>query len=1764
MRVFLFVILSFKVFADLQTQTYAVTEGSPSALVAGAVNAITGDHYIAEMDYQIQAAVPLNLPRTYISSNGADKHAGWQLLHHLYAAYYVEEDEDPWHHRIQLIEPNGSTLNFERSQKQKKNQLIVFNPVDISKAKGLTNAGRGEISGQTNVKNIRVEMSSDRKNFTVYGADSAVRYYKQIKKPEESMPKELFHEAPTAWYVLQWEKLPNQTQVFYGYDGKDWLNAVRTANHNDTKTYAWAGIHYLSHNHGKNHDFDINTNDGRKLSYRFASHHDHSIFLLSNVDTPSYLQESISYDQKIGDGWGGGSGLTIGYLPTTRRLLENCHYKIDYYKVKDNYIGGGNIKLKNDDPRLYRVKTLSAPVGNDVNALVTHSFYYFPEQRYTQVREIDNILTQYHYSPELRLEKILRYGRNDVLQSSERFIWGTAGAIATNLLCHTFYDSSLQPLLSRCFYYDDRGNPIGEKLYGVLSGQQKPPLLIANDTFPIENGVESYTIHRKFSQDRLNLLLREEEQNGKVTLYNYLPNTSLLSSKFICDHEQIKIRNFYQYSPDYILIQEILDDGFTPNKDDLTGVLTRRIKNISLIPKGQPYQDMPNAIEESYWDGNKHVLLKRAYLAYTAGGRIEKQDIHDAMENHRYTLSMKYDGAGRLTEESNALKQTATYAYDGVGNKIFSQDFSGKKTTRMKYDFSNRLIQVEEIGSDGIKRITQHRYDTKHNRIATIDPYGNTTSYIPNPFGKIEENHLPPIVDAKGSFSYPIIYRRYDSSGREISTIEANGDVLSRSYNIRSQVTHILHPNQTTERFIYNLDGTLHSHIDQKGGLTEYSYDFLGRMTSKIDALGQVTTWIYNAFNLIAQIDAEGNKTTYEYDGAGRKVAEQINHERTEYFYDSLGRLQTVKKGQLLNISEFNHLDQVTEERQEDIGGTLLTRICYEYDEAGNKSVITRYVDGKDAKEFFFYDSFNRLIEYRDPFNHVTTTVFNDHFQNAHGQTVVQKVETDPLGLETITTYDAMGRIASLEKKNINRDSLTLEDNFYDVSGNLVQYIKNKTHTIEWQYGPMNLLKTLIEGGSKITEFTYTKSGLLEQKKKPDGTVLTNRYDLRDQLIEAISSDNAIHYTFIYNKIGQQIGAKDEVSQLTSWRRYDPLERLLQEKLSNGLLISSTYDEVGRKTSLELPDKSIVSYTYDALNLKSISRKGLTHYLASYDLDGNILEQELMGHLGKMTFTYDLLRRKTSTQASFNSQELEYDPVGNVIWLRNNRERQNFTYDALYHLTSEKNFSYYYDTEGNRVRKNQETYSHNHLHQIVSHLTYDPNGNPYLDHDTEYTYDALDRLLALKNHSHQISFSYDHRGRMMTQTVDGKEMLFIYDDAKEIGSADSSGKITQLRILNPDLPSERGTAVLLEIDGNYYYPLHDLFGNTKGLLDLDRKIYESYEYSVFGEGIKPSLNPWQFASKRICHESGLINFGNRFYDSNYGRWLTPDPAGFADDNSNLYLFVENNPFSKLDLYGLSMMSYHQHHEYTTLSEPNSSTNLTPLHDTDNTYKYSWEGTKSLLDNICEPQIQGSLQALAGVTEASLGVAITTLSYGAAAPLGTFMFVHGVDHATTGIHTAISGNHQSTATAQLLQKAGMSPEKASHWDNGANFVFTVGGGGLAYKLGQEATTLTMFSSGKIGMAVSNERALFNFTDTAVKHMHEVQRKIPVQILDKIIKSPMAVVKDPQGASNAMMHYSQVWKNGKLYNIEVLYNKTTNTIAHFQYTQKPMGPLKKVSK
>jgi RHS repeat-associated protein len=1522
-RCLVFLLLVLNLFADHHDPYFlAVTEGDPSALVQGMVNVITGDLYFAEEDCVVQGCVPLRLPRFYYSGDSEEKHLGWFFIDHLAANYRAETSE----HRITIEDPNGSSFTFVAPAQEiydryeykhkKRTPSTRFNLSPTSTSQGLTNTSQGEITGQNNPKNIYLQLDPDGRAFTVYYPDGTKRYYKAHHK--QSHFKEVFEyrEPKHIDYFMQWEQLANGAFVSYRFNDHDRLDLIETKDPSNKRMYASAQFHFLNKHKSKDPNFDIVTSDGRRLQYRYEplSKSKH-IFLLRSVVSADSPPESIHYHHDCPEG---------GPLVKGRALPGDRYYDIDYYRSGHNNVCGKDIKLKKGDLRCRRVKTLSGRVGSDLTLHATHQFLYDFEKRTTDVYEIDGARVRYIYSPERRLEWIERYTPAQTLTSAERYAWSPEG----NLLCRAFLDAAKRPLMARRFIYDPQGNPLEEQFYGHFSGLLKTPLSLTAEGVP--QGGEVYTIRRKYSQDGRNLLLHEEEPGGKSIAYIYLPNTSLLSAKVVYENGKIKTRNYYEYNQDNIVIREVFDNGSASNPQDLSGVTVRKIKEITPYPHA-PFLNMPHIITEKYWEKGEIYLLNKVVLTYTTGGLISRKDVYDSQDVLRYSLTTSYDSLGRPIEETNALGQTAKHSYDISGNKILFQPFGGQKTQQMAYDYSNRPTALQELGLDGIQHTTRYQYDGKHNKIATTDPYGNTTRYVYDSFGHLTETHLPPVLDAEGKTVYPVLRFAYDSAGREIARTDAKGGVTATQYNSRSQKTFVRHPDGTEEKWVYNLDGALQSHTDPEGYTTSYIYDALGRQISKTDPLGRMARYVYDGLNLLSETDPEDHVTTYTYDGAGRKTAQERCQERTEYGYDSLGRLHSVRTGDLVVYTEYDLLDRKIEERQEDLQGQLLSKETFQYDAAGHLTKTVRYVMDKEAVEESQHDSLGRPILQIDPLGHKTQIVYNE------AENILRKHTIDSLGQESIETCDALGRLASLEIKNKEGKTLSREEKFYDLNGHLSRQIstvfpKERTVVTCWEYDLMGRLKTLTEAAGsseqRITRYTYTPRGLLFETTKPDGVVLTRQYDAACNLKTLNSSDHSVSYTYLYNSLNQLIESQDHKTRTTTRRQLDPQGRILEEKLAHELSLKNSYDSQGFRTRLTLSDSSSITYQRDALHLREVTRhdaSGRTLYVhryQEYDLSHHLVSEELIGNLGTLKFNIDPLgRTQTLLSPYFSDQVLEYDPVGNVLRRMTQNHLFTYAYDDLYQLTSESGLfrhAYSFDSHYNRLQKDDLFLEPNSLNQLPI-FTYDPNGNPIQSGQFTYTYDALDRLIEIKSATHRLIFTYDSFHRRLTKTVfqlekgmwnPTEQLFFLYDGQNEIGATDSSGTIVQLRVLGATPFAEIGAAIALELNGKIFAPIHDLAGNIAHLIALDSTSQTTYFYDTFGNISRPSsgpLSPWTFSSKRQDPETGLIFFGRRYLDPVQGRWLTSDPAGF-DDCMNLYAFVFNNPLTERDLYGLSIVT----------------------------------------------------------------------------------------------------------------------------------------------------------------------------------------------------------------------------------------------------------------
>lgn len=1448
-----------------------VTENDPSTLVEGLVSVITGDLYLAEEDIVIEGAEPLHIRRHYMT-----KGFGVTFFTHLLAGYHPVLPAT-----LAIQEPNGSVLHFYYTppKKQKKNNPIVFEQLAPHSMLGASNTARGKISAQTNLKNYRAHLSEKSKCIVLDCPDGTTRTYRRLHHQEDYRTIKIygnkFREYLPLQFALESETLPNGNKIRYHWDGNNTLTSIRTTNPSGNKTYAQATIHYQ--NHATHQDLDVNTSDRRCLQYRskpFACKQKTS-GVLTRVTSPEYPEESFEYTKKEDLPF-----LTEVSLPQGRRyFIEHDHR--------------------------YRVTELRAPLGLYGFPVVTHSFRYFPEnQRRTDVTDSEGATTRYFWSEEMRLIRIERYTKTGDIYNSERFGWGrNATAEAGNLQFRTLFDSDHTPLFSRSFRYDQKGNVLEETFWGNLE--------VSSDGTPKKG--ERY--QKRFKYDDRNNVVFEEEDNGKSSTYTYLAQTNLCTAHLTYDANKIVKRRFLTYTDDNILTREVEDNGSSKEPPDLSSVTVRKIKEIKLMEQG-PYLNMPETVEEKYGDGSTERLLKRTTFTYTTGGAIAAQAVCDADGAHRYTLTTEYDTKGRPLKESNALGQTAISEYDEVGNKTFFQDFS-RNTLRMEYNLLNHVTRVNEHDL----RHTEHQYDKRGNRLSTTDFRGHTTHFVYDGYDRLLETRLP---------TGECLKKRYDGAGREISTTDACGNTTTKKYNAYGKPLEILHPDGTKELFTYNLDGTLKTHTDQNGTQTHYTHDCFGRVTSKT-IQEHKETFTYDAFNLLSKTDAEGNTTFYTYDGAGRKIAESLDTQRTEYRYDALGRVSEVGQGDLVIVKEYDLLNRVLSEKKQSKEGSLLAQEEYAYDAAGDQTTVVRYPDNQKAVECSTYDRFHRLICKVDALGHETII--------AHRDVDLKKFITDPLGNYTTETHDSKERLISCAKKNKKGTLLSLEEYSYDGNDNLIKQnssiytaaVLARRVTTLWQYDSMNRLITLTEASGtdeeKTTTHAYTPKGLLAQKTKPDGTTISHTYDALDRCIETRSSDGTIHYTFYYNAIGQLLSSKDEITGLTTQKHWNGNGQLLHELLGNGLSLTSTYDEQGRRLSLTLPDNSWIAYTYDPLYLRSVTRRtehaSYTHHFTHYDLAENLQREELIHPLATLTYQIDPLSRKWAINCPHYAQHvLAFDKVGNILSMQFPEERVDYTYDDLYQLTHETGLfthTYAYDSHFNRISQDDTTYHINALNQN-SLLHYDGNGNPLSHGAQRMHYDALDRLLSIEDSQQKLVFTYDADHRRLSkhlytsengQWTLQKQLYFLYDGKNEIGSLNEQGAFQELRILGRTPHAEIGSALALEIKGTLYAPIHDLQGNLCTLVPIHAPYEtERYRFSAFGEEQAPApTSPWRFSSKRT-DESSLVYYGRRYYSPHLGRWLTPDPLGLSA-GINLYAFVSNDPLIRLDDYGL--LDYGQHY-----------------------------------------------------------------------------------------------------------------------------------------------------------------------------------------------------------------------------------------------------------
>ncbi len=840
----------------------------------------------------------------------------------------------------------------------------------------------------------------------------------------------------------------------------------------------------------------------------------------------------------------------------------------------------------------------------------------------------------------------------------------------------------------------------------------------------------------------------------------------------------------------------------------------------------------------------------------------------DVTDRRGFQTHYEFDTAGHVTKteqftDGNPAGEPAsyvtTYEYNAAGERTRILYPRGN-AVEFSYDAKGNLLEIrrKKIGKprgvpDATDVVTKFTYEPNFNFIKTItDPRLNVTTYtydyeLSEPMkGNLRRITYPTV----GGVTPQAVFT-YTSFGQVDTATDPTARATKYAYD--AATGYLL---QVTEGF-----GT------PEAGTTAFGYDAVGNVTSVTDPRLNTTAFAYNALNQLTDMTAPSPfsfRTFYTYDANGNLL--QVDRQATTTTPGARPAAGTVNpnddwQSTVYTYTALDQLATVTDDL------TNVTRFFY--DEGGNRTSI---IDAKLNTTAYTYDERNLLWKVTDAAGGVT-----EYRDDPNGNLASL---TDAKNNATAYAYDDFDRLSQL-----TYPGSTHENYAYDPASNLTQRITPANQTITYVYDALNRLSQKTSPAETAT-YTYDAAGRLLTAANPAGT-LTHAYDGQGRLKQAVfPGSQTVAYT--YDAADNRATLAYPGGPTVTYPTYDQLNRLKAMTDLNGQTISFGYDALSRRASLTLPNGVVSTYGYDAANRLTslIHTKGaatLSSFAYAYDPLGN--RETRTDAAGTHAYNYDPLSQLViaDEQASGTpSLALTYDAVGNRLQVTRGSTTQAYTPNALNQ----------YSAVGGTAQ------------------TSDANGNLTADGTATYTFDAENRLTQVVKGGVTTSFTYDALGRRASKTVSGVTTKFLYDGADLLEETNTAGTVQARYLYGPgiDEPLElkRGTTTsAYSTDG---------LGSITHLTTATGAIVETYTYETFGKlTIKNAAgttlatsalgNRFTFTGREWDSETGLYYYRARYYHPGQGRFLSRDPLGYLPD-VNLYRYVENDPTSRTDPFGL--------------------------------------------------------------------------------------------------------------------------------------------------------------------------------------------------------------------------------------------------------------------
>ncbi|MEJ7740512.1 MAG: RHS repeat-associated core domain-containing protein [Chitinophagaceae bacterium] len=813
-------------------------------------------------------------------------------------------------------------------------------------------------------------------------------------------------------------------------------------------------------------------------------------------------------------------------------------------------------------------------------------------------------------------------------------------------------------------------------------------------------------------------------------------------------------------------------------------------------------------------------------------------------------------------------------------------------------------------------RLTIYTRDSRH-RIIQIDYYDN--SYETFTYNNLVQftqllNHRR----RNGGLEYSL----YNTRGLQTSFQNAEGKITNFTYDAADRLKTVTDARGNTIEYEYNERGLLTKMINPGGSVKKYGYDSFGNQDTITNELGKQWITKHDEFRRPKTVtDPKNRITTYSYDLPGGGCGCSHSENNPTKIISPSGKILEIKYD-----VEWRTIQEIVGAGTAEAASTF-----YEYDAVGNLITVT---DSKGKKRKYIYDERNRKKSEIDPLGNKMEWI-----SDAAGR---RKTFTRPDNGISKRSYDDINNIVlTTDRKN------QVTKTTFDPEGNISKITDPKNNEYQFIYDKLNRLKRTIYPGNTFEEYIYDPVGNRITYTNRSGKIRTQTFDSRNRLKSTAWNDNLTPpVTYEYDDANRVTKMSSSISILSyDFNEANDLENESQSIAGMGAKkVEYTYNNDGLRGTLKYPSGTIVSYGYSARNqLALIEENGQKLASFSYDLHGNRSIKELGRSLTDKTVTkyiYDDENRLLSIDnqmACFTTARFDYgyDNVGRQKFVqRDNNKGDVYLYDAIdqvdnvkYDVTNPggnpglpvRTVTYQWDASGNRTSMIDNgittDYLTNNLNQYTKVGNIQPsfttNGNLETWDGWKYTYDAQDRLIKAEKGSTVVEFAYDPRNRCVKRTINGSTIYFYFDHSQLIDERSASdAQLAQY------INGARTDEILQKASGSgtFFYH-HDALGNVTHLTNSLGNLVESYLYDVFGTPIIKGANGtiiatsnvgnrFLFTGREFIHELNLYDYRNRMYQNAAGRFLQPDPIGFASNDYNLYRYVYNRPISLTDPFGL--------------------------------------------------------------------------------------------------------------------------------------------------------------------------------------------------------------------------------------------------------------------